>query len=47
MSGGVVAEFDTVLNLYDKPDSVFRALCDEANLSRTDIVRIREEKAAS
>jgi len=43
MDGGKVAEFDTVLNLFDKPDSIFRSLCDEANLQRVDIVRIRAE----
>ena len=46
MSDGVVAEFDTVLNLFDNVHSVFRALCDEANLSHQDIVRIREENLA-
>ena len=43
MDGGKVAEFDTVLKLFDKADSIFRSLCDEANLQRTDIVRIRAE----
>ncbi|KAF5354262.1 hypothetical protein D9756_007067 [Leucocoprinus leucothites] len=43
MDGGKVAEFDTVLNLFDKEDSIFRSLCDEANLSRADIQRIRED----
>ena len=43
MDGGKVAEFDTVLNLFDRADSIFRSLCDEANLQRTDIVRIRAE----
>ena len=43
MDGGKVAEFDTVLNLFDKEDSIFRSLCDEANLQRVDIVRIRAE----
>jgi len=43
MDGGKVAEFDTVLNLFDKADSIFRSLCDEANLQRTDIVKIRAE----
>jgi ATP-binding cassette, subfamily C (CFTR/MRP), member 1 len=43
MDRGKVAEFDTVLNLFDKSDSIFRSLCDEANLQRTDIVRIRAE----
>jgi len=43
MDGGKVAEFDTVLNLFDKADSIFRSLCDEANLQRADIMRIRAE----
>ncbi|PFH48819.1 hypothetical protein AMATHDRAFT_64587 [Amanita thiersii Skay4041] len=43
MDNGVVAEFDTVLNLFDREDSILRSLCNEANLSRADIVRIREE----
>lgn len=42
MDSGKVAEMDTVLNLYDKGDSTFRSLCNEANLRRTDILRIRE-----
>ena len=41
MDGGRVAEFDTPLNLFDKEDSIFRSLCNEANLSRQDIVKIR------
>ncbi|KAK1229440.1 hypothetical protein PQX77_007488 [Marasmius sp. AFHP31] len=41
MDAGKVAEFDTVLNLFDKQDSIFRSLCDEANLGRADILRIR------
>lgn len=43
MDEGSIAEFDTVLNLFDKEDSIFRSLCDEANLQRADIVRIRTE----
>ncbi|KAG7095244.1 hypothetical protein E1B28_006018 [Marasmius oreades] len=41
MDSGEVAEFDTVLNLFDREDSIFRSLCNEANLQRSDIVRIR------
>ncbi|KAI1798261.1 multidrug resistance-associated ABC transporter [Ganoderma leucocontextum] len=41
MDAGKVAEFDTPLNLFDKEDSVFRLLCNEANLSRQDILKIR------
>ncbi|KAF9447357.1 multidrug resistance-associated ABC transporter [Macrolepiota fuliginosa MF-IS2] len=46
MDGGKVAEFDTVLNLFDKEDSIFRSLCDEANLTRADIQRIRADHGA-
>ncbi|KAI0674258.1 multidrug resistance-associated ABC transporter [Trametes maxima] len=41
MDAGRVAEFDTPLNLFDKEDSIFRSLCNEANLSRADILKIR------
>ncbi|PBK66109.1 multidrug resistance-associated ABC transporter [Armillaria solidipes] len=41
MDAGKVAEFDTVMNLFDKEDSIFRSLCNEANLQRSDIERIR------
>ncbi|KAJ7222258.1 P-loop containing nucleoside triphosphate hydrolase protein, partial [Mycena pura] len=43
MDQGQVAEFDTVLNLFDREDSIFRSLCNEANLSRADILRIRAD----
>ncbi|CCM00202.1 uncharacterized protein FIBRA_02230 [Fibroporia radiculosa] len=41
MDAGKVVEFDTPLTLYNQKDSIFRSLCDEANLSGEDIVRIR------
>jgi len=41
MDAGKVAEFDAVLNLYDNDASIFRSLCNEANLQRADISRIR------
>jgi len=41
LDSGKVAELDEPLNLFDKEDSIFRSLCDEAGLSRQDIVRIR------
>ena len=41
MDAGEIAEFDTVLNLYDNDASHFRSLCNEANLQRVDILRIR------
>jgi ATP-binding cassette subfamily C (CFTR/MRP) protein 1 len=43
MDAGKIAEFDTVLNLFDNEQSIFRSLCNEANLQRADILRIREE----
>ncbi|EPT04814.1 hypothetical protein FOMPIDRAFT_39674 [Fomitopsis schrenkii] len=33
MDAGRVAEFDTPLNLFDKEDSIFRSLCNQAGLS--------------
>ena len=47
MSTGRVAEFDTPLALFDKEESIFRSLCDEAGLTRTDIIRIREGAATN
>lgn len=41
MDSGRVAEYDTPLNLFDKEDSIFRSLCNEAGLARHDIERIR------
>ena len=46
MDNGKVAEFDTVLNLFDKTDSIFRSLCNEASLERRDLLRLRAEHAA-
>lgn len=43
MNSGGIAEFDTVLTLFDRRGSIFRSLCDEASLSREDILRIRAE----
>ncbi|KAF8802448.1 P-loop containing nucleoside triphosphate hydrolase protein [Phlegmacium glaucopus] len=37
LDGGQIAEFDTPLNLYRKYDGLFRALCDESNISENDI----------
>ena len=45
MDDGKVAEFDTVLNLFDKSDSMFRSLCDEASLERADLLRLQAEHA--
>jgi len=47
MDAGEIAEFDTVLNLYDNETSIFRSLCNEANLQRADILRIRADAHTS
>lgn len=43
IDAGKIAEFDTVMSLFDDEHSIFRSLCDEANLRRVDILRIRGE----
>ncbi|KAG6873113.1 hypothetical protein C0995_002776 [Termitomyces sp. Mi166 len=43
MDSGEIAEFDTVLNLYDNEQSIFRSLCNEANLQRADILKLRAD----
>jgi hypothetical protein len=44
MDSGRIAEYDTVLTLFDNRGSIFRSLCDEASLSREDILRIKAEQ---
>ncbi|KAF8699270.1 Multidrug resistance-associated ABC transporter, partial [Rhizoctonia solani] len=46
MDEGRLKEYDTPLNLFDNPESHFRAMCDKAGLSRADIVKIREDAEA-
>ncbi|KDR79232.1 hypothetical protein GALMADRAFT_243140 [Galerina marginata CBS 339.88] len=46
MDDGKVAEFDTVLNLYDRHDSIFHSLCEEARLERADILKLRQQHSA-
>jgi ATP-binding cassette subfamily C (CFTR/MRP) protein 1 len=41
MDSGQIAEFDNPLILFDRPDSIFRSMCDSAKLTREAIVRIR------
>jgi ATP-binding cassette subfamily C (CFTR/MRP) protein 1 len=45
MDDGNVAEFDSVLALFDRTDSLFRSLCNEAQLTRADITKLRAEHA--
>lgn len=47
MDAGEIAEFDTIFNLYDNEISIFRSLCNEANLQRADIMRIRADQPTS
>jgi ATP-binding cassette subfamily C (CFTR/MRP) protein 1 len=44
LDAGNIVEFDTPLNLYDTRGSVFRGMCDAANLNRAEIVRIRAQE---
>jgi len=41
LDDGRIAEFDTPLNLFDNPDSIFHSMCDKAGLNRHDIERIQ------
>ncbi|KAF4576944.1 hypothetical protein EYR36_004928 [Pleurotus pulmonarius] len=41
MDSGKVVDFDTVLSLFDKGQGIFRALCDEASLTREEVCKIR------
>jgi len=41
MDDGKVAEFDTPLNLFDTPDSIFRGMCERSGIIRNDIVSAR------
>ncbi|KDQ53927.1 hypothetical protein JAAARDRAFT_38897 [Jaapia argillacea MUCL 33604] len=47
MDSGEVAEFDTPLNLFDRETSIFRSLCNEAGLTKQDIIRIRAGTVAA
>lgn len=46
MDAGKVAEFDPPLTLFDQEDSIFRSLCNEAGLTRANILRIRSGEDA-
>ncbi|KAK7017781.1 ABC protein [Favolaschia claudopus] len=37
MDAGKIAEFDTPLNLFHKPNSLFRSLCEKSNITSGDI----------
>ncbi|KZW01098.1 cadmium ion transporter [Exidia glandulosa HHB12029] len=45
MDQGHAAELDTPLALFDNEKSIFRSLCDQASLTRDDIVRMRKDAA--
>jgi len=44
MDDGKVAEFNTILNLFDRPDSIFRCLSDDAHLQRSDILKLHHDQ---
>ncbi|KAF7330282.1 ABC protein [Mycena venus] len=37
LEAGNIAEFDTPLTLFSRPDSIFRGLCDKSNITSADI----------
>jgi len=39
LDSGQIAEFDTPLNLYQRGDGIFRALCDKSNILEKDITQ--------
>ncbi|WWD19199.1 hypothetical protein CI109_103657 [Kwoniella shandongensis] len=43
MDAGQVTEFDSPLALFDNPASTFRLLCNKKNITRPELVRIRED----
>ncbi|KAI9632685.1 P-loop containing nucleoside triphosphate hydrolase protein [Dioszegia hungarica] len=47
MDAGVVAKFDSPLILFDRPDSIFRSLCDTKQITRDDLVRIQADAVKS
>ncbi|EJD45444.1 ATP-dependent bile acid permease [Auricularia subglabra TFB-10046 SS5] len=47
MDQGRVAEFDSPLNLYDNPYSIFHSLCEQASIGRDDIIRLRADFAGT
>ncbi|KAG0138983.1 hypothetical protein CROQUDRAFT_55413, partial [Cronartium quercuum f. sp. fusiforme G11] len=36
---GTIAEFDTPLNLFDRPDGIFKGMCDSSSITREDIIK--------
>jgi ATP-binding cassette subfamily C (CFTR/MRP) protein 1 len=42
---GTIVEFDTPLSLYDQESSIFRSMCDAAQLDKEAILKIRNEGA--
>lgn len=41
MDDGRVAEYDTPLALFDRPDSIFRGMCDRSGIKRDEVVQAR------
>jgi ATP-binding cassette subfamily C (CFTR/MRP) protein 1 len=42
MDAGQVAEMDTPINLYLKPDGIFRTLCEHSNITLDDLKLARK-----
>ena len=47
MNDGKVAEYDSPLALFDRPDSIFRGMCDRSGIKREEVVQARMPPAGS
>lgn len=43
MDKGMIAEFDTPINLFSQADGIFRSMCEQSNISREDIEKAKTE----
>ncbi|KZT29601.1 ABC protein [Neolentinus lepideus HHB14362 ss-1] len=42
LDAGIIAEFDTPVNLFSRKDSIFHAMCERSNITLEEITRARE-----
>ncbi|EPQ52646.1 ABC protein [Gloeophyllum trabeum ATCC 11539] len=47
LDAGLIAEFDTPMNLFSRRDSIFRAMCERSNITLEEIKRARENIAGA
>lgn len=46
MGNGQMLEFASPLDLFDQPGSVFRGMCDQSSITKTDIEKARFESVS-